>query len=251
MTHILVSPAEPEILKGLGTVSSLPERYGVDFLWQSEQGEWCGIQRKELSDLIASVQGDRLAREIVQMKELALRSIIIEGRPVWGPNGNLLDKFGKWSRQAHHSLIQSLGTSGIVVHHSTDISDTAFVIQSIVKWSDKDEHVSLLGRPKDLPKTWGEPDDRDRWCWLLMGIDGVSIKRARQLVDFFGTLPMRWTITESDLCQVKGIGKELARRIYRALPVSDAPTRPLDSSSTPSPASLSQSALSTAPDTRH
>lgn len=233
MTHILVSPAEPDILKGLGTVSSLPERYGVDFLWQSEQGEWCGLQRKEISDLVASVQGDRLSKELIQMKDLSTKMFIIEGRPVWGPNGNMMDKFTKWGRQAHHSLIQSLCTSGVAVHQTSDIAETSFVIQGLVKWTDKPEHTSLLSRPKEVRSTWGVSDERDWSIYLLQSLPGVSYTLARRIFDFFGRVPLQWTVSCKDLEQVKGIGRGKAASIYAALPASAATSQPTDSSLTP------------------
>lgn len=248
---ILISPAEPSVLKIIGTVSGLPERYGCDFLWQNVHGDWCGVQRKEIHDLVASVQGDRLSKEVLQMVELHTKILIVEGWPKWGADGKLMDKFTKWSRQAHHSLIQSLSLSGITVHQTIDITDTAFTIQGLVAWSNKTTHTSLMARPKGADKVWGEANQTDWQRWILQGLPGVSTTLARRIIETFGTIPVQWTITEQQLQTVKGIGAEKARTIYQSLRACAATDQPTSTSATGSPASASQSAPSTSTSTHH
>lgn len=249
MTQILVSPAEPSVLKVIGVVSGLCERYGCDFLWQDNHGNWCGIQRKEIHDLVASVQGDRLSKEMLQMVELNTRIIIIEGWPKWGADGKLMDKFTKWSRQAHHSLIQSLSSSGITVHQTIDITDTAFTIHGLVAWTNKTSHTSLMSRPKSAEKIWGEADQTDWQRWILQGLPGISVTLAKRIIETFGTIPVQWTITEQQLQTVKGIGAEKARTIYQSLRACAATDQPPNTSVTDSPDSASLSAKSTSTST--
>lgn len=241
MTSLLISPAEPSpIIRDLGTSSPLCEDHGVDILWQSEIGEWVGVQRKQLNDLIASLHDNRLTKELIQMAELDVRILIIEGQPRWGVDGNLLDRFSHWSRKGHHNLIQSLSMTGLAVHQTSDTQDTAHVITGLVEWSNKTTHTSLLSRSKSVGRKWGEPTSEEWQLWILQSFPGISITRARQILNHFGTIPLRWTATEQELSQVSGIGKITASRL-RACLASSVESTPLSTSATPTPASNSPS----------
>lgn len=217
MTELLISPAErPLVIKHLGVSSPLPERAGADVLWHSDTGLWCGVQRKELMDLIASVHDDRLMRELIQMQELHVRVLIIEGRPDWGPNGQLINRRGHWSRKGHHNLIQSLSASGITVHTSNDVFDTAEIIRGLVEWTNKTEHRSLLVRPKNVGKVWGTATSEDWGIYLLQSFPGISYIKAKRIFEKFG-IPFIWTVTAQELQSVHGIGKETAQRLISAL----------------------------------
>lgn len=247
MTKLLISPAEHSpLIKSLGQLSPLPEQYGSDVLWCSEQGEWVGVQRKELMDLIASLHDNRLTKELIQMAELDIRILIIEGQPRWGPDGTLLDRYARWSRKGHHNLIQSLSASGISVHQTLDTQDTSYVISGLVEWTDKDSHSTLMSRSKNVSRKWGEPSAEEWQLWILQSFPGISITRAKQIIQHFGTIPLRWTATEQELSQVPGIGKLTASRL-RACLASSAGSTQSDTSSTGSPDSsyLSAPSIST------
>lgn len=247
ITQLLISPAESSpIIRDLGTFSRLCEDNGVDILWQSELGEWCGIQRKELHDLIASLHDNRLTKELIQMAELDVRILIIEGVPKWGPDGNMLDRFSHWSRKGHHNLIQSLSMSGISVHQTTDTQDTAHVIAGLVEWSNKPSHTTLMSRTKNIGKKWGEPTSEEWQLWVLQSFPGISITRARQIIKHFGTIPLLWTVSAQDLEQVPGIGKTTAARLVACLnPVLSAASGVSSTSPTHLPDSPSPSVNST------
>lgn len=214
---MLVAPTEPHALKKLGTVSSRPERMGVDFLF-SAGGQWCGVQRKEISDLIASVHDGRLQREAAQMQGLSKRMLVVEGKLQWTMDGVLMGKgFGRdWTLQMHRGILWSLQDRGIWVAGSDDHNGTASCILHFEAWCKKAKHTALTRRPGP-ESLWGSPDNRDFGMHLLMGIDGIGPEMAGAIYDEFGGVPMAWTVGEDDLTRIKGIGKVKAGKLLAAL----------------------------------
>jgi DNA excision repair protein ERCC-4 len=200
-----------------GEVSMLPERYGCDVLWRA-QGEWWGVQRKEIKDFLASIQDGRLAREVAMMKPLPVKVVTIEGRINYTTDGVLM--VGNWTtavtRQQLEGMIMSLMAKGIHTVWTDDTRDTARWIRSFATWSMKTRHGSLERRPGPV-SPWGNINDDDWAVHFLQGIDGLGSEKARAIVHFFGAVPISWDCTESELMQVPGIGKILARKMYNAL----------------------------------
>jgi hypothetical protein len=86
---MLISPTEPASLHSLGKVAWLPEKFGADIL-MSVGSEWIGVQRKEIADLVASVQDGRLGMQVAQMAALKQAVVVVEGRPKWTLEGELI-----------------------------------------------------------------------------------------------------------------------------------------------------------------
>lgn len=210
---LLVSPAEPKVLRDLGEVSSLPESYGADFLFASPQG-LIGTQRKEVRDLIASTRGDRVARELGQSTALHQMVLLIEGDWGWNAAGmsTWVDGF---SRAQYDGLLLSFQEAGWWVLHSASIRETPAVLARIEAWFQKEHHGSLSQRPKS-GAPWGNSRNRDWSVHFLQGFDGIGVQVARELYDTFG-VPMSWNVTEADLLTVKGIGKLRAKALLAAL----------------------------------
>lgn len=215
---MLVSSTEPPPMKVLGTSSQAPEKYGVDVMWASAKlGGVVGVQRKEISDFVASLQDGRLSKEIVQMQALTQGVLMIEGRLRWSTEGELMsDKWTKWNRSAHRNVCRSFMAKGIWVEHTDDISDTVATILGLERYFEKERHDSLLRRPKPRGN-WGVATDRDWACHLLQSIDGIGPGQAEKILDHFGKVPMGWTVELKDLMGVPGIGKVKAERMWRAL----------------------------------
>src|SRR5262249_19554092 len=77
-----ISPTEPTELRRLGVVSSIPERHGVDVL-ATAHGKLHGLQRKTVTDLIASREDGRLQKELLQMRTLDSHWLLIGGPRAW------------------------------------------------------------------------------------------------------------------------------------------------------------------------
>lgn len=215
---MLVSPAEPRDFLTLGPYHSTVESYGVDFLWFSNDRAY-GAQRKTCPDLLASFRGgDRLSRELHQMKELHKAVLIIEGSWKWRPDGTS-GRMGceGFLRSQLDGICMSLQMHGVMVLHSPSIAGTINLLPRVEAFTIRDEHVSLLRRPKPRG-LWGTWRDKDSCVHLLQGFDGISYVTAAAIYDHFGGIPLGWTVTEKELLAVPGVGKVRAAKLWRALP---------------------------------
>lgn len=219
-----MSPAERPPLDKVGTVSSLPEKFGADFMWQSPNG-LVGVQRKTQSDLIASVrnragdpQGNRLGREVEQMRQLEKSYLVIEALGTYTVSGELLSKHQSWSLKEQWGIEVSLQREGITVLHSRTVTETMTLIEHLYKKSQEAEKVSsLLARPGPQKNGWGKFDDRNTGIYFLTGIPGIGIELAGRIWDHFGGLPIGWTITKEELLEVSGIGKKKVNELWRTI----------------------------------
>lgn len=216
-----MSPSEPASMKCLGRTSSLPEKRGVDVLMAC-RGRFVGIQRKEMADLVRSVQDGRLARE-AQMMAGCLRSgglgvavLVVEGRPRWTVDGQWLEGRTPWTIRQHRGLLWSVRALGIWVEVTGDVSETVSLCRDLEAWAGKERHSSLERRPGPVGM-WGKASSREWSCHLLQSFDGIGPEIAGRMVDHFGGPPLRWTVEMAELAEVKGIGKTRARRLLGAL----------------------------------
>lgn len=217
--EFLVAPTEPPEFRAIATrVTMFPETKGCDVVWWA-QDQWWGIQRKELKDFIASVQGDRLYREMAMMQgTIALPLVLIEGRIAYDLNGNLaLSGYGQnFTRSQFRGMLWSVRLHGIAVDFTTSIPDTVEYVKSFARWTAKPRHDSMMTRPGPV-SMFGKATNRDFAIHVLQGFEGIGYDTARNMVDKFGGLPLAWSVTERELLQVKGIGKERARKLLAAL----------------------------------
>jgi len=210
---VLVSHQEPPFLKALGEPSNRPEEYGVDFLYYTKLG-LVGVQRKEYSDLIASVMGDRVYRECLLMKRLDIGIWVIEGRPQWTSDGELLSR-QQWSIKHDFGIRLSLQSKGFWVISSDNLTGTANFLSYLSTWGEMALSSGLNVRPK--PQTeWGQRTDQDWAVHLLQGFPMIGPETARNIFTTLG-LPVMWSCTEEQLRTVPGIGKVRARKLWEAL----------------------------------
>ena len=218
-----VSSTEPLALRSLGHSSTLPEKYGVDFLWwrHDHNGRltagWCGVQRKEAKDFVASLHDGRLARELHQMEPLVHAMVVIEGR---------VDHVGETvvaGRRAVPVVLWdaacwAIQDRGVKMGWTVNVDDTAKTVSRFQRWTEKAEHTTLNRTRSPAPTAnWGKTGSRAFQIHLLTGLPGVGEKLASAIVNRFGGLPWRWTVGEKELTTVPGIGKERARRMIEAL----------------------------------
>ena len=216
----LTAPTEKDVLRRLGDrgiSSTLPEKYGADFLVLSPRGK-CGAQRKHFpEDFFASLKDGRTAREVALMAQLEWRVWIIEGKPYYDDAGHLISEGNsRWTKSAIRSLAKSYWIQhGIMVEYTDDIDDTISVVNEWEAYLKKSKHRSLLTRQKGgkLSDDWGKFDKRSWARFFLQGFPGVGSITAEALFDHFGRVPMQWSVTEKELQEVLGIGKKRARTL--------------------------------------
>lgn len=218
----LIAPTEPKRIAQLGKVSSIPENHGADIMILARpiRGLF-GVQRKEISDLLASITDGRLGKEIAQMQRLSLRALIIEGRMQWTNEGELMHDYHKISRAALRGLLYSIRSRGVWVEYTDSLQDTITTLETMHRWADKEEHTSLLSRPGPKKDGWGRISNKDWGVHILTSFPGVGTGTAQNIYEYFGGVPLSWQITEKDLMAVAGVGKVRAKKMIEALEVME------------------------------
>lgn len=215
----LVSPTDRDLLaefelRKLSAMShSLPEKFGADVLIVLENGR-IAVQRKFFpNDFIASLEDGRIAREVMLLKLAEYPIFLIEGYPLFAADGHLMSRFAsRWTKKGLRNAIRTIWFSqGIMFERTENIQDTVDVILEIESYISKGEHRSCETRPKAVKDTWGKADKRDFARFFLQGIPGIGPVIAEQIYDHFGKIPMEWTCTEQELCDIKGVGPKRAK----------------------------------------
>ena len=203
---LLVSPAEPKPFFQLGRSTQLPEKYGSDFLFASDQIGLIGIQRKQFpEDFLASLRGnDRVSRELQQMKRLDMGVWLFEGIGNWTNDGYLV--YGgryKYTLPEFWGFIASVYRMGYAVVCVRNQTESIQFLHYIQQWARKDQHDSLLNRPK--PGQWGAAGTREWALHFLQGLPGIGYTKACKILDHFaGKLPFKADFEFEDLRDATG-----------------------------------------------
>lgn len=217
--EFLVAPTERPPISSLGKTSSLPERVGCDVVWMSPSG-LCGIQRKAVMDLIASVRDSRLGMELEQMlaADLHIAAVVVEGAPTWTVDGEMLVKHTRWTLDQQWGVESSIQSKGIWVLHSRTSTETCKLIERLYRRSQEAVHESsLLRRPGPQRNGWGKLTDKNTAIYLMTGIPKIGVELASRIYDHFGHSVVGLTVTKEQLMEVEGIGEVIADSIVRAM----------------------------------
>lgn len=218
MTQFLISPAERPPITNLGRNSDLPEKHGVDILWEGHDG-LCGVQRKAYMDLISSVRetrdgGNRLGREIQQMQVLDQAFLVIEGVIPWTSDGMLASDHVQWTMENQMGVELSIQSAGIRILRARNPLETVTVCEYLWKRTQEPRPPisSLLVRGSP-PKRWGKLTDEGTAIHVMTGWPDVSRVTAKKLYDKYGRVPCRHDMTVEDLMTIDGIGKKKAEKL--------------------------------------
>lgn len=172
-----------------------------------------GVQRKELKDLVNSVHDGRLGKELAQMKALGQSVLLIEGDARWTTSGASL-LLNSWSRMQHNGLLLSIQSQGCFVLSSSNLSESCELLLQLKKWMEKEKHSLVRQRPGPVTK-WGHADDRDWGIHLLQSFPGVGLGTATAIFDYFGRVPLAWSVDRKELQTIKGVGPKRAETLWR------------------------------------
>jgi ERCC4-type nuclease len=206
-TEILVSAAEPPVLRALGVYSDLPEAWGADFLIPGKAG-WCAVQRKEVADYVASKrQSDRLSREVDQMANSPATTniVLIEGNTLRFGHDPHLRTFSRYEYMGDMLKLQS---RGIWVAHTASLEETAEFLTRLPVWLADDTHSSLLRVPKTKGMTTVER--------MLTQLPKCSNGRAKAITDVYPT-PLKWSMGYTQMLELPGFGPKTTDAIYGGL----------------------------------
>lgn len=222
MSIVFVSPAEPQSIKlalgERGVANVFPEEFGADFLFPTVVGR-VAIQRKEVKDLISSVEDGRLAKELAQLRRAEVAILIVEGWPQFTSEGFLINKYIRnYTKRKLRNLLRSCALEhGVYLERTESPEDTVKAVFEIYEWLNKGEHMSLYTRPKSTASDWGMTTNRDFGRWVLQGFPGIGPKLAESIYDHFGRVPLCWDCTKEELMKIDGIGKDTAEKLLKTL----------------------------------
>jgi ERCC4-type nuclease len=218
---ILVSASEPQELRALGVVSSIPERWGADVVVPGTR--MVALQRKTIDDLLASLADGRLERELALLRKSGCGALLVEGRPQWSADGLLEMGRRRFTvRQWWGVLWSAALVHGLAVVQTGSLRETADCVRCLERWLPCREHRGLTVRPTpNATSAWGHATDRDWARHLLQSFPGVGPVLADAIYDRFGRAPLRWDATREELGAVDGVGPRRLAMLWEALETGD------------------------------
>ena len=217
---ILISPSEPyEIKSDFGEYGISAPHLPSDYGWYVN-GKRSLVQRKHIpGDMLASVQDGRFQRDmqiLLENIEQGGRSYLLqEGHWSCDKQGMILNPVrpSGWSYEKISELLSTVQEMGIELLISPDISMTALVIISQVRWELKEDHSSLSRRP-GLVAEWGKPSYASYTIWSYQGIPGVGADIAEILFKSASTWEQLVGMSIAEFQELKHFGKKRAERVY-------------------------------------
>jgi len=220
--NFLISPTEPKklrkLVKDIAIEASFCEENGADFALFTNQGIVL-IQRKTISDLVASVDDGRLAMQFSLMREYGdFQVLALEGKPRYRNEQLLLGRrTGRWTRLGFRNLLRSIYyIEGIYIERTNDIQDTIECLKTLQAYFDADKHSAIHVRPR-LNTSWLIPTRQERYLFFLQGLPSIKIVRAMALAEVFKSPLELFGADMQALKSVPGIGDVVAEGIYNFL----------------------------------
>ena len=162
-------------------------------------------ERKTVQDFAKSISDGRLFEQVCRMKnEFPVALLIIEGSGIYSSN---------LKPQAIRGAIASIAVDfGIPIIWTRSPSETAEMLYSIAHReqisSGRDVRVRCGKKPKTV---------RHMQKYLVSSLPGIDYCRADSLLKHFKCPEFLFTASEKELRQVKGIGRELARKMREVI----------------------------------
>jgi ERCC4-type nuclease len=104
-------------------------------------------------------------------------------------------------------------------------SEQEFVslVQTLSRWNGREKHTTTRTRSRPRAKGWGV-SQKIQQAHFLQGLPGVGPELAERIVEFFGGIPMAWTVTSKQLTQVPGVGKQKVAKLGEMVGFDEPPT---------------------------
>lgn len=191
-----------ERLREIGVEVELQQLAVSDFVLSQR----VGVERKSAGDFLQSMIDGRLLEQAKLLRETFERPVII------------LEGDQLYTRRAIHpnairGALASLAVDlGVPILPTADEEDTAQMLATIARREQVQEfkEVALRRKLAGLSKS-------ENQRYILEGLPGVSAVLAKRLLERFSTVERVMTASDSELKEVRGIGKEKARIIRELL----------------------------------
>jgi ERCC4-type nuclease len=160
------------------------------------------IERKTVSDFIGSMINHRLLNQIEELKQYENKLLIIEG--ISEQELYREDNASVHPNAIRGFLLHILLTHKIPIAFTKNSEDTAKFIEVLSKR--KDREINLNAKKKTLNK-------KDQLQFIVEGFPGVGPKKARKLLEKFGSLQNIILASTEDLKEILGIQAEAIREM--------------------------------------
>ena len=168
------------------------------------------VERKTLLDLVASIKEGRLFAQLYRLLQSPLPcALLLEG------SSEDLARSGMRREAIQGALMQITLFMQIPVLRALDANESASLLLMIAR------HLQTLSPRKPVgPKRYRASRitrKEKQQLYLLQGLPGIGLTRARLLLEKFGSVEEVLTASERELQQVAGIGASTAKKIRWAV----------------------------------
>jgi ERCC4-type nuclease len=168
------------------------------------------VERKTLLDLVASIKEGRLFSQLYRLLQSPLPcALLLEG------SSNDLDHSGMRREAIQGALVQITLFMQIPVLRALDANESVSLLLMIARQL-KNLSVRKANGPKRY-RTGRTTCKEKQQLYLLQGLPGIGLTRARLLLRKFGSVEEVLTASERELQQVAGIGASTAKKIRWAV----------------------------------
>ena len=168
------------------------------------------VERKTLLDLVASIKEGRLFAQCYRLMQSELPcALLLEG------SSDDLARSGMRREAIQGALMQITLFMQIPVLRALDAAESASLLLMAAR------HLRTLSARKSVgPKRYRASritKKEKQQLYLLQGLPGIGLTRARLLLERFGSVEEVLTASERELQQVAGIGNSTAKKIRWAV----------------------------------
>lgn len=212
-----------------------------DLRLQLEDGRWLVIELKTIPDFISTLRDTGAGRDQSRIRHqasglLALKSMgqipavmiigqyRIEGAKIkYGEGRRSRSYSARWTEI--ETAITALQHLGIYVMRCATMEEVPHAAHLLARTLERPDHFKDDG----LALVAHVSPRLGRLATILTSVDGVGSNLAVPIAERFRTFPAFYAATESDLLEIKGLGKVLARRILDQFHSEvDVPSDPFD-----------------------
>lgn len=192
-----------------------------DILFLDFKGNEVGIELKPVDQLLGGIRSNALFSQMSALRDgVDIAILLVYGFLTTTKEGLCRTKTGVQKSPPYPKYLEvelamlSLSMYGIIVlPFIANEFKAADAVVRIRKWFEQPEHLSFYKRAK--PMTLGDPETVQA-IHIITGIRGISVKRAKALLERFGSVRGVFGATQEELMEQKGIGKVLAEAIDKA-----------------------------------
>ena len=167
-----------------------------------------GVERKQVDDFLSSLIEGKLFMQMRKLRDAYSRPILIlEGE-------GILTKRNISHSAIFGSFVSIIVDFGIPIMTTSSANETADFLEVMAKREQKEgeKAVAIRGEKWSMSTT-------EQQQFIMEGLPNISAVLAKRLLQHFGSIRAIANASEEELCNVHGIGKNIATEIVKVLNV--------------------------------